>query len=1018
MLLYKALQVEDEYERLSLLSEGIKEITSQMPKIETIESTALIKFLICCYPFQQDNINMLVQAFFEYYKNENFFWAYTQAISQIGEFQESKPATYKKQSIYDIYQRKQKEGKTGLNHFYHFSNTAQQMMTKVKLYICSCLPNYFTLAIDLGIDISRIYDIFRIYLHNTNNKELIFELIEKFESLKKTLFYNMHWIESFQAEIDIYKQTLIPQKLSLKLKQNQQNLSLLYEQYKFSMENSSSQNQYSEESSPSIDQKAINKQKIDQYQAALCKQNLLNLIDESIDLYLFLKLIIKPQKYDLIDDWNDKYSETTINKDFQGFKTNCTELDDLLIIRSFKALNSVLKCTKIEILKIKIQNIIPKLFQLIYKVLRDPEQNVNLYHLGSLINKILEMCPKHATYQIIKLNLLFSFSQFFYNSIIINLILEILDLDTDRYKLGYFVQEQVWTYINDTDWFQYLFASLFKQNIETHKKDESYQSEKKTKVLSMLQSLNRNQRGSTKQEITVNKSYFFQTFSTNEKFEDFQPYDFLNDKDVDNLKYFHQDKQNFDYQQLIKQIEQQKLIQEQKACKVNIEQQEIPSPQRTKFVRQTIEIPLKKKQVSLPKLNNIALKSPLKNVNSPLSKESSKNLSIDKDVQLSQKSKQSSSSIRRSDNQDDSFSSNKILKTYQSTSKTNASLFKQNQQSNQIKDVELMESLQFIYYLLNSLQLCQTKFLNPRNCNYIEKTSKILTAENLAHIFQNFVNKIFKDDIGLICGQILNSIYKFVLSNHLDMYYEILNEQFYNFIQEIGGLFQFMERYQNCGFKRHIITSIFFNGYILNNYQCQNYLELNIYKYLSNKIFGQLQQYLICSPENSNYQLQFINFLNCIFSMAPAYLIQQILFNYGLLQVLFESQRVIILNDVKNVQSSLHYFAIQIIYLIRDVLQKRQLQVILDNLQPLDLWYKLCKASESLQMVKLEQIKVVDPKEQILFSRMKMRQQLLKKQQTVQRNETMETQQAELCLTPDLTHRTLKNYRLRKQFDL
>ncbi|CAD8117811.1 unnamed protein product [Paramecium sonneborni] len=1018
MLLYKALQVDDEYERLQLLSEGIKQLTSEMPKIETIKNTSLIKFLICSYPFQQDNINMLIQAFFEYYKNENFFWAYTQAISSIGEFQESKAVTYKKLSIYEVYLRKQKEGKTGQSHFYQFSESAQQSMTKVKLYICSQFPKYFSLAKDLGIDISRIYDIFRIYLLNTNNKELIFELIETFENLKKSIFKNLPWIVSFQAEIDIYKQTLFPQKLSIKLKSNQQNLQLLYEQYKFQKENPSQSDQYSEENSPFIDQQAINKQKIDQYQSALCKQNLLNLIDDSVDLYLFLKLIIKPQKYDLSDDWNNKYGETTIIKDQQGFKINCTELDDLIIIRSFKALNSVLNCTKIEILKIKIQNLLPKLFRTIYKVLRDPEQNVNLYHLGLLINKMLEMCPKHTMYQIIKLNLLFSFTQFFYNSNIVNLVLEILDLDTDKYKLGYFVQEQVWTYINDTDWFQYLFALLFKQNIDVHKLDESYQSEKKTQVLSMLQSLNRNQRGSIKQDISINQSYFIKSSSTSDKVGEVQPQDYLNDKDVDNLKHFNQDKQNFDPQKMEKMIEQQKQYQTIKYSKGNIVLQDIPSPRRTKFEKQIIEIPLKKKQVSLPKLNNNQLNCSLKYVNSPLSRESSKNLSTEKDVQLSQKSKNSSASFRRSDNQDDNLSSNKKLRLHQSTSKTNASLFKQNQQSNQIKDIELMESLQFIYQLLDSLYLCQKKFLNPKNCNIVEKTSKILIAENLVHIFQTFVNKIMKEDYGLICGQILNIIYKLVQSNHLEMYYEMLNEQFYNFIQEIGSLVQFLEKQQNYGFKRHIISSIYFNGFILNNQLGQNYLELNIYKYLSGKIFGQLQKYLICCPENSNYQLQFVNFLNSVFCKAPAYMIQQILFNYGLLQVLFESQRAIIVNDIKNVQSSLHYFAIQIIYIIKDLLQKRHLQVILDNLQPLDLWYKLCKASENLQIMKLEQTKLAEPpKEQIQFS--KIRQQIIKKQQTEQRNEMQEIQQEELCfLTPDLTHRTLKNYRLRKQFDL
>ncbi|CAD8095589.1 unnamed protein product [Paramecium primaurelia] len=1019
MLLYKALQTEDEYERLQLLSEGIKEVTSEMPKIETIQSTALIKFLICCYPYQEQNINMLISAFFDYYKNENFFWAYTQAISQIGDYQESKAAAYKKQSIFDVYLRKQKEGKTGLNHFYHFSESVQQQMTKVKLYVCSYFSKYFSLAQDLGIDMSRIYDIYRIYLHNTSNKELIFELIESFENLKRTLFNNLPWIDTFQSEIDIYKQTLIPQRFSVKFKQNQHNLQQLYEQYKQQMENPGLQNQNSEENSPQVDQKAVYKQQIDKYQIALCKQNLVNLIDDSIDLYLFLKLIIKPQKYDLIDDWNVKYSETTIDKDYQGFKINCSELDDLLIIRSYKALNSVLNCTKFEILKLKMQNLLPKIFHLIYKVLRDPEQNINLYHLGSLINKLLEMCPKHTIYQIIKLNLLFSFTQFFYNNSIVNLVLEILDFDTDKYQLGYFVQEQVWTYINDTDWFQYLFTFLFKQNIDVSKKDENYQSERKTQVLSMLQSLNRNQRGSIKQQVTVNQSYFVQCYSTSEKLDELQPHDFLNNRDIDNLKFFNNDKLNFDPKIMEKMIEEQKKNQVTSGQNVMIEDQNIISQRVNKYGRQMIEIPPKKKQVSLPKLNTISVKSPLKNINSPLSRESSKNLSIDKDAQLSQKSKQSSSSLRPSDNQDDTLSQNKLIRIYQATSKTNASLFKQNQQGIQIKDIGLMESLQFIYRLLNSLQQFQKKFLSHKNCNIVEKTSKILTTENLVQFFQIFVSKIMKDDYGLICGQILNSIYQMVLNEHLDVYYEMLNEQFYNFIQEIGSQFILLEKQQNTGFKRYLISSIFFNGFILNNYLGQNYLEFNIYKYLSSKIFNQLQQYLINCPENNNYQLQFTKFLNCVFSKAPAYMIQQILFNYGLLQILFESQRVIILNDVQNVQSSLHYFAIQIIYLIKDLLNKRSMQVILDNLQPLDLWYKLCKATENFKIVNLDQIKLAEPPQEIRqFSKKQQRQFQFKKQQTEQKLEISERSPTELCLTPDLTHRTLKNYRLRKPFDL
>ncbi|CAD8200327.1 unnamed protein product [Paramecium octaurelia] len=1020
MLLYKALKTEDEYQRLQLVSEGIKAITSEMPKIETIESTAPIKFLICCYPFQEQNIDMLISAFFDYYKNENFFWAYTQAISQIGEFQESKAAGYKKQSIFDVYQRKLKEGKTGLDHFYNFSDSAQQQMTKVKLYVCTHFSKYFSLAQDLRIDMSRIYDIYRIYLHNTNNKELIFELIESFENLKKTTFKNLPWIDTFQSEIDIYKQTLIPSRFNLKLKQNQQSLQQLYEQYKLQMENPSLQNQNSEENSPQVDQKAVHKQQIEQYQIALCKQNQVNLIDDSIDLYLFLKLIIKPQKYELTNDWNTKYGETTLDKDYQGFKINQSELEDLFIIRSYKALNSVLHCSKLEILKLKMQNLLPKIFHLIYKVLRDPEENVNLYHLGSLINKMLEMCPKHAIYQIIKLNLLFSFTQFFYNTSIVNVVLEILDFDTDKYQLGYFVQEQVWTYVNDTDWFQYLFTFLFKQNIDVSKKDENYQSERKTQVLSMLQSLNRNQRGSIKQQVTVNQSYFFQTFSTGDKLNELQSYDFLNSKDIDNLKHFNDDKQNFDPQKMEKMIEEHKQNQAAIEPKVPIEEQNVTQQRVSKYGRQIIEIPPKKKQVSLPKINTNSLKSPLKNVNSPLSRESSKNLSLDKDAQLSQKSKQSSSSLRRSDNQEDTLSQNKLIRIYQATSKTNASLFKQNQQSIQIKDIGLMESLQFIHRLLGSLQQFQKKFLSRKDCNLVEKTSKILTTENLVQIFQTFVSKIMKDDYGLICGQIVNTIFTMVLNEHLDVYYELLNEQFYNFIQEIGTLILLLEKQQNLGFKRHLVSSIYFNGFILNNQLRQNYLESNVYKYLSSKIFNQLQQYLVNYPENNNYQLQFTKFLNCVFSKAPAYLIQQILFNYGLLQVLFESQRVIILNDLQNVQSSLRYFAMQIIYLIKDILQKRSMQVILDNLQPLDLWYKLCKATENYKIGHLESPIIAEPpKESRQYQKKQyQRQHQFKKQQTEQKLELSERSPTELCLTPDLTHRTLKNYRLRKPFDL
>lgn len=65
-----------------------------------------------------------------------------------------------------------------------------------------------------------------------------------------------------------------------------------------------------------------------------------------------LKFIIYPTKYDLIDDWNDKFSDVNIDKISKGLKNN--DLSDLYIVRSYKALNSMLVCPKMELLKLKV----------------------------------------------------------------------------------------------------------------------------------------------------------------------------------------------------------------------------------------------------------------------------------------------------------------------------------------------------------------------------------------------------------------------------------------------------------------------------------------------------------------------------------------------------------------------------------------------------------------------------------------------------------------------------------------
>lgn len=65
-----------------------------------------------------------------------------------------------------------------------------------------------------------------------------------------------------------------------------------------------------------------------------------------------LKFIIYPTKYDLIDDWNDKFGDVNIDKISKGLKNS--DLSDLYIVRSYKALNSMLVCPKMELLKLKV----------------------------------------------------------------------------------------------------------------------------------------------------------------------------------------------------------------------------------------------------------------------------------------------------------------------------------------------------------------------------------------------------------------------------------------------------------------------------------------------------------------------------------------------------------------------------------------------------------------------------------------------------------------------------------------
>ncbi|CAD8052625.1 unnamed protein product [Paramecium primaurelia] len=576
MLLEQALNEEDEYKRLQKLSLGIKDMTLRISTLQSFNDMSSLKLLICSYPFQKRSVELIVSILFDRFKDQQFVNTFHQAAQEVAQLQEqrmvlSQRSLSKISYVYNSMTDLRKGSQNAL-----FSKSVTRKLIEAKKFCAQYLKQIFLLANDLKMDIEKLARIFQIFIKNTQDQEFRLKIISIFDECKHDIFGNREWVTSYYEEIDQYflknhinvPKNIINDNISDKL--TRVSFKIIDDQNSF----------YSDESQEEKIEEQIQKWLCDTETYDI--QELNDILNQTEYLNDLIKYVTQPQKCDIIKYWDKFQLQNTQIRDNTYHKYNQKSLSIQQTIRSYKALQVLIKEENVAFFNQHIPQNVIQIFNSIYDFINDYNINANLYHIAQLIDNILLREPKLGVVQIIDLNLFFSLTQYIYNPMI-SLILEskiynnqldIININIDKYQLGSFFQEQLWKYLSQTNWFKFISQLISKehsqQGIDQGSKSEvtltilstlkalsqydskqhqdlSVHSEEKVKLTNLLGSL---QAGKTPEiYYTTNQQNWQLNLDIKENINIKQ----ILVQDVDNLKQFNQQRNN---NQIVKQYYQ------------------------------------------------------------------------------------------------------------------------------------------------------------------------------------------------------------------------------------------------------------------------------------------------------------------------------------------------------------------------------------------------------------------------------------------------------------------------------
>ncbi|KAM3146822.1 hypothetical protein pb186bvf_000976 [Paramecium bursaria] len=1003
MILEQALYEDDEYKRLQKVSQGCRAIAEKLPFLERFGDSHILKlckrtnqFLVLyCYPYNQTTVDMILQTLIERFETIEFANALFNAINEIAVWNETSTNTsLMRPSVKRIsHLTQQQSNKHDQNGKY--TATIYDNKKDIKLYTLKLLPSVFNTFHSNRMSLEQKSNIFMTYLRNTNTQSIIVRVMDIFQELKVNMFFGQRWVHNVEDSIETYLY-----ENSQVIGQVKSHNSIIIEEQSHKLQKSfsdSSENDIDDDGELNVQEEL--EKLIAREDPSIDDDDNIFRFDETFEI--FMTFITDPNDLPLSKIWAQRYPNLEDCDDQRGFKPSGEVIDKLRIYRSYKCIKLITDLDNYMSISKTVKVMVSKIFQQLYKFFVVPDQNANIYHIGYLIDFLLKQAPRTSTYYIMENNLLFSMCHYLYNHQIAHILFQLLNSPIDYYKIGEVVQEEMWKFILESKWIDYLTNMMVSRPNDQSKQDKNNKSSDGFHIIQILQSqINYDKlpakismNGAQKRLLTeqlgalspgVSPSTFYRSSTMNIS------QDLVNVNIQENITM--NEFENLDIDLLIPFIaDRQKKAATQQSKEQTI--QKMRSSGRTLSKRNTISGP--------PSVPQIKLDSPL------LPK-------VDKWINTQRKQTYllpNSTSSQHFGNQkterteafsQDGFSSSRLKTIYPSFKTQICSEFERNAFKFKHQENYALGSSSLINKVMQSVITYHTNFeFIQKIQNTIIETDPIMKAicseqqiEKYLQLYLYQFQLLFDldENSSIECGQIINNIFQgvFIIPELYNMK-EMIKKKFAECLDYLCKIIirvnvptkysfklQSLKIQSLMGQKRLLLIDTLLNGFKLFEYQEQ--AQKNIYSQLNETVLHVLVLWFFDFISNNIYQTRFISLIAMIFSQAPMQLVTTLLFKLGLVSSIFNLTQIYLNNGMKNIQyvESMYLHITHLLYTIDIGLKHRKFKIVQQHLEATESW-----KSVNHLILKIQRSKALDEIDQIFESKLKERPQKLQKKKTI-----------------------------------
>ncbi|CAD8086885.1 unnamed protein product [Paramecium primaurelia] len=974
MTLEQALSEDREYFRLQKLTEALKLITNEMPYMKTFNQVSTIKNLLFAYPFNPITVELVITSLIDHFQDEQFIYTFFSAIMELAQIQElNTQFGHRKSKIMDNFPQAKSI------HVPHqvgqrYCRAVYENILEAKKFACQYLKQLFDAAIQFQQDIQYFSMVFKLLIKNSNNTEFIHFVIQKYEECKTELFGNRKWIDDLDDEIiEYFEQSQIPMPfaVSKSLEEQRQDFKLKTTQ------NNTSHYDNSIADSSFFDEVDLMKKELEtlyvNMQKWLCivgtpslKSRIEYLSDEHHFEYL-MSFIFNPLKHEPIQDWEDKFNDLQVEVEQTDYKVESQLPSKYELIRSYKTTLIFLTDDNFQVMIQTVPKLIPILLYQIKISLEEKNKSVNLLHISCILDKFLQKYPKSTLLLMAEMNLFQILGKYIYNNKLATILVDILDIQIDRYGIGSLCQEQLWKYFQRINWFEAISILLINKEFqflildpkENQKFTQIFRSfalsekektppiidcDEKKKLTDLLGTL---QAGKTMEEYYNSNQLNWQINQTQ---REHLLYSEIEVQDIDGFKKFVEERDS-NLQRSIHRIKTQQMI---RSTKITNQIKRKPS-EVIRFI-----------QINKPILRGFHGHRRFCESIDFQTDTIREDFNHDEEFKLHRSNPGSHrTSHQNSDDGDDdlgSLSPRKVkiypgykLNLYVSDFEKNETQFK----INKLYSQEAIQLLKFsITSLFNFLDLQHTNKIKVEQQKIEIKPiiNSILTSQIIMKLHQFFLYGILQEEtsneyqLAEECGIIVNKIYKYsLLYSELQEIKPILQDTFLKSAEYLCKLI--VKAYQNFnqdnipGLKKiqTFLLLTFKHGYQVFHLDPHSKEDYGVHKFFHSTVIHIIIYWFFNSQNNNLFQNIFLKFITLVLANAPPVILSSILFRLGLIGLLFDTYNIYCLNGSEHVllADSLLAHVKCIVYSINASITHRQLTKIQMNLRCLDSWKKL-----------------------------------------------------------------------------